>query len=684
MTQSRTILLQDPLEYLIFNGENITLIVESTHHIPALIIDSSENLLFVQVTEQDAGLCLDYVVGNNVRIICDYRSQRLEFDVNVKRYDAKTNIIETAIPHQGQLSNYRHWERTNFELGQNPSLCAEIEIDTILGHRIIKSNQFFEFSYKAISVFVDRSQGLIVPNDIVEKITIKSKKKTIFYATGVVSRISKSDEHDDKLFVVIQLNDPNVKPVLDISPNKRQSDRYIFEKTTDAFIEFTHPFSLSKKVTKILDISNSGISIAMQGSKYAMPPGLLIDNVSMQLPLSARLDIMLRVKGFAQEQGAEEGLKVCMEFVNATPELVKEVTNFVQHKLSCNLQDATSDDIEELWYFYFETRFFYKSKRQQLQNNAVTIKDTFKKLLETNTPLIKKILYKEDGVIKGNVTAIKVFDHSLMVQHLNALKTNSGSAAKEVVRGITSYFMDGKANNASGNRYICFYFRPNNLYPALVFGEAAKLIDNPDICWTYTYQFSLPADSYDYIQDKDIDVYEASVQDLADLETTLIRNDEFNIIRLEGLARETLTNMTITETYKDIGLYRHRRVFVAKDGDTGKRVYAVCCYASAGLNFSELTNSIKLYETQESSRSTQKLINAVCDYALRSYEETAVQNPCLLLKPEQPVPNSFVLHKNYTLFALDIRHTKQFKIATEHVFANFKQFVREKSASSKH
>lgn len=678
MSHSKTILLHDPIEFLIFNRDIISLTFAQTNYINGRITEYSDTTLSIQLDTDELDMASNSI-GSDTLISCNYRSKRLEFNAVIIDYHGETKILTTSFPHQGKLVNYRLLERTFFD-SDNSSLLAEIEIDTTLGHRTFKSNQFFEFSYHAISMFVDRNQGLIVPNDVVDRITIKSKKNTIFQATGKVSRIEKTESDNNRLFIVIQLDDPNAKPILDIEPNKRQSDRFIFENRNDAFVEFVHPFSQSKKMAQLLDISNSGISIIMQGTRYAMPPGLLIEKASMQLPMHTRLDVGLRVKGYYQEIRDSEDLKVSMEFVNATPMLVKEVSNFVQHKLSSHLEDATFEDVNELWHFYFETGFIYKGKRQQLQSNAEVVKETFRLLLKSNTPLLKKILYKEEGIIKGHVTAIKVFDHALMVQHLNALKANSGSAAMQVIRGITSYFLDNRANHVSGNRYICFYYRPDNLYPALVFGEAVNLIDDEDLCWVDTYQFCLPAEDYPVIQNDDIEVYEASSEDLSNLETLLISNNDFNILRLEGLVRETMANMSITEAYERIGLYRYRRVFVAKIKTTGQRIYAVCSYASPGLNFSELTNSIKLFYSSDVKSTAQLLTDAVCAYALQTYLSTPVHNPALLLKSEQPVPASFVIEKNYTLFALDVRHTKKFKDATEHIFANLKEFVRKKKA----
>lgn len=678
MSQSKTIVLQGPIEFLIFNQEIITLFVDQTSFISGHIADRTKDTLLIQLDTHDPDMLINSL-GKEILVSSNYRSKRLEFSITIIEHEPISRVITTSVPHQGQLINHRQWERTCFD-SESRSLRAEIVVDTMQGKRLFESCHLCEFSYQTLSLFVDRKQGLIFPNDFVDSVTIKSNRDAIFHATGKVTRIEKNEVRNDNMFVVIRLDDPNAKPILDIEPNKRHSDRFKFENKTDAFIEFIHPFSQSKKVAQLLDISNSGVSIVLQGSKFAMPPGLVIENVSMQLPMHARLDIKLRVKGYYQEMPNDEDLKVSMEFIDASAMLVKEVSSYVQHLLSNNLQDATYEDIDELWQFYFETGFIYEGKRRQLSTHTDAVRKTLRLLLKSNTPLLKKILYKEDDVIKGHVTAIKVFDNALMVQHLNALKTNSGSAAMQVIRGITSYFLDKTANFVSGNRYVCFYYRPDNMYPALVFGETTKLIDNDEICWTETYQFCLPTENRTLTEDDDIEVFEANVDDLSDLETLLIWNNDYRISRLEGLAREMITEMKISNSYERIGLYRYRKVFVAKMKSTGQTVYAVCNYASPGLNFSELTNSIKLFYDANSTANTQILIDAVCSLALESYQATELHSPVLLLRANQPIPSSFVLEKNYTLWAIDLVYAKKFKDATEHIFANLKEFVRKKKA----
>jgi hypothetical protein len=99
--------------------------------------------------------------------------------------------------------------------------------------------------------------------------------------------------------------------------------------------------------------------------------------------------------------------------------------------------------------------------------------------LSVDNPIVKKIILKEDQEIKGHVSAIRFFDHCWIIQHLNALKVSGGSAAQSMISGIVDFFYDARANANSETFYVMSFYRPDNIYPAIVFGESCRRINDP-------------------------------------------------------------------------------------------------------------------------------------------------------------------------------------------------------------
>ena len=690
-TTPHRIHLNGPLDYLIFTQAPVNLSVngDPTLELIGRITEHGDEGIAVRLSDLD-GFSETELMSAGVAgtLSASYRSMRLEVNVELTSVDWQVGVVVLSASGQGQLIDNRGWQRAKFVSGAAMPQ-ATVTIDTITGERSFVAVELLEFSYQTVSLYLDRTNGLALPNDCVRAMTIHRGRSVLFEATGRVARIDKrrrAPGHQDSYFVVIELDDPNRRPAIDIEPNKRRSDRLMLVERKDAFIEFDHPFLDTTILAYIMDLSNSGLSILIDDPKHALPAGMVIGGASLQLPLRPRFEVGLRVRGH-HTVGApgEHSCKISMAFTDVSPHLVKEVSAFVQRSASEKLVDANSEDSQSLWEFYFETGFIYGKKRRQLQGYSDAVQSTLNRLLDSNTPLLKKILYKEEGAIKGHVTAVKAFDHTLMVQHLNALKAAEGSAAMSVIRGMTSFFLDQSVNSQANNLFVCAYYRPDNLYPSLVFGETARLIDNQTMCWTQDYEFCIlthdraagtPAASRQGIVCR-----ESTSDDWEALETLLIEGRQVGLLRMEGLSREQLTRLAISPEFEKIGLYRYRKVFVAQDEVHGHTAYAVCNYASPGLNFSELTNSIKFFYDGADQTVMKELADALVTRIVESYQATAMSEPVLLLAHGQPVPAGFTVEKTYTLWGLDLAHVKKFRDATEHIFRNLKSFVRQRKAS---
>jgi len=678
--QLNTINLEGPLDFLIFSCSNVYIRLSEKDPVSVMgqIIDRDNGRILVKISSDLKQL------PERVYVSSPYKSRQLYFSAEVIGFDQQNSVYTLQHPSVGSIQNKRQDLRKPFT--DELVFHAEINIDSPT-HRIrFTTSRLVDFSPTTISLLLDRSQGLALPGDIVTKVAIFSSEQRIFESEGSVNRIEMKYhlcKHDDEYLIVIKLGN---KTVVDFSNNRRRSDRTILVNEKSAFVQFYHPFLDQTLLTcPIADLSNSGLSIVLANDIQPMPKGLVVDEGSVQLPLKQRLTISFEVTSVQditveEEYGDGYIQRIGLQLLNVNSAVLKELTNFVQQVNSEYLIDANDEDYYRLWELYFETCFIYGNKRRQIQNFANKAFKTDRILLKSNTPLLKKILYKQDGEIKGHVTAIKIFDHTLIIQHLNARKANGGSAAQSVIRGMTTYFLDYSANQRISNRYVCAYYRPNNLYPSLVFGETADIINDTSMCWTRTYDFCLPSNKAAK-KTGEVICQEASQADLKNLETLLIDNNEHALMRVEGLYRESLVEMNISKEFEKIGLYRYRKVFVARDNASGSSGYAVCTFTSPGVNFSELTNSVKFYYSDVINvRASQSLADALGEVILDAYSRTDMPNCVLLLDRGQPVPVQFAIEKSYTWWVLDLKYVSKFRDATEHIFGNLKQYIRTRKS----
>ena len=684
-SETNSILLEGPIDYLVFSSSKITLqrVGSEIVSFAGEIIDHHEGQAKIRILSSSPGGKVNlFCVGETLLLSAPYKSMQLCFEAEIIDFNDNLKVLTANIANQGILNEKR--TATRKRIGENSTLEADFKIDSLTHNITGRSTHLVDFTSSTVSLLVDRAQGLALPEDVVTSLCIQSNGQPVLNSDGVIERIDMNN-HDykqsDEYLMVINLGENITKTVVDFNTNNRRSDRTILINEKSAFIQFNHPLLDHALLTfRIADLSNSGLSIVMDEIMQPLPKGLLVNNASIQLPFKPRLLVsftVVSVQDIETEDdfGQQYIQRVGLQLSDLTPDALKEITNFVQKDKSEYLIDACDDDYDKLWEFYFETGFIYGSKRKQLQNHAKEVMRTYRILLTSNTSLLKKVLYKQDGEIKGHVNAVKIFDHTLIMQHLNALKASGASAAQAVIRGMTSFLLDYQANKKVSYRYVCSYYRPNNLYPALVFGETANLIKDEKICWTRVYDFCLPSEQPLEIS-QDVKCTEASPEDLKNLEMLLIQQNEQALMRVESLTRESFLTMKVSPEYQKIGLYRYRKVFVAHDPNTSARGYAICTYTSPGINFSELTNSVKFFYSCENSKENTKLADALGQAILKSYQDTTMPNCVLLLSDDQPLPAGYSREKSYVMWVLDINYTSKFREATENIFSNLKHYIR--------
>ncbi len=674
LKNANSIELNKPIDYLIFSRVDVQIEWESGGARKAVIIDRKDNSVLIEL---EPGI--EIKRDEKGTMICPYRGKRLVFDILVQSVDnAQLYICEK--PKFGYLVNERNKTRSKFENAYT-KLKAQIDAETLAGDITFSSARLIDFSWNTISLVLDRDEGILLPNDYIKKITITNADENVIEGSGVVIR---SEHQDGTVLAVIEVLELNKRPEIDIHKNERRSERISMRSRDDAFIEFVHPFVGQKVSAYVHDLSNSGMAIILEANQPVLLQGMLIADASLQLPLRPRIPVTLKIRKIT-ETIKENKLhtRVSIEFYDMTATLDKELTAFVQKSVSENLSYIKSEEYDELWEFYFDTGFIYEDKRRQIQRYSELIKATQKKLILSESPVLKKVVYRSDDKIVANGNALKAFDNTLLLQHLQSLKSNSGEGAKNIIRGMTTFFLDLKTNRKVGNRYVCTYYRPDNLFPSLVFGDVATLIDDPDKCWCTEYQFCLKANiPTNFEQNEKIQCRWANDADKGALEELIINAGDIQWLKLESLNRENITNLAVTNEFVDIGLYRYRRLFVAENTEDGSIGYAICTYSSPGMNLSELTNSVKfVFNTNEIAK--QKiLVNQMIKPILDSYETTEMNDPVLLVKPNQAIPDGFTSEKKYLMWALDLTYIKLFKDNSEHVFANLREFIKKKRALS--
>ncbi len=624
--------------------------------------------------------------NSTIKMSIEYKRQIFVFDTTRIRSESNRHIF--LKPTIASLNNRREFPR--FGLSDSSTVYeVELTVEGTGERTTYRTNHVCDISPTALSIFLPRDHGVVLPGDDVTKITLKLKDAIVLETEGKILRVNTSDKErmQNHYLAVVSLNNSqlNAVPATFDKDRRRATRAYLLEQKS-AFVYSKHPLCSDFEIKgPIVDISKSGMSFLALASKAPLVSGMFIPQIEIQLPMYPREIASARVVSCnVVTEGDDKHLRVQCKFEAASPTLLKSISQVIQAQVQPNVEDATSEDYDQLWEFMFETGFIYGDKRKQIQEYATKTFNTYKKLLKGNSPIVKKILFKDktDESIRGHISAIRFYDNAWLIQHLNALKSkDSASAAQGVLTAITEFFKDHHANKMRGHNFVTCFYRPDNLYPTIVFGEAKKYINNIDICDTEDFDFCLLAEKIQSAPPisliAGLNCREATEKDLHHLEDLLIEKKRFKELRVEGLTASGATNLNVSKSFEEMGLYRFRRVFVASDENDGNAIFAVCNYGSPGLNLSELTNSFRLFCTSEESAIQQRLADFVVPDVLKSYQETELTRPTLLLQAAQPTPMQYTRSRVYRHWIMNTAHVPLFKIACDQTFANLKELVHK-------
>jgi hypothetical protein len=698
-TKEKKVRLDRVLEYCIFCNATMHLHLkdDGRRKYTLNIVGTTGDQIYVELDsrEEDGFESIQKSEGLIARVY--YKQKCLSFDTTllpVEPPKVEGEVVEgtrftLSKPDFGFLTNSRSSFRTN--LAGAFGLTADLAIETQVGKIDLTVAQFLDLSEDALGVFLPRQGELVLPGDEVPSLKLKVGGDTVLDVTGEILRVDLKRTHPElprSYLCVIGLKGPSRSSLAHLpkpSAERRRADRVCLLDQTGAFVQFTHPIFADRHVVgPLADLSTGGLSFLLDSPKSPIMPGMVLKNLEIQLPMQSRFKTTFRVL-FAQSTGADESSRVRLggEMLDVSPELFKAITRTIQTGIHPNLIDASKEDYDELWEFFFESGFIYTDKRKQLQEYARGLFKTYSLLLKADTPIIKKILFKEEGEIKGHVSALKFYDNCWLIQHLNAVKAEGlSSTAEMVLKGIISFFMGAKSAESMGGDFVSCFYRPNNLYPSMLFGESKKLINNPSICDIEELDFCLTKKAGETghleVVDPNCSLSEATDAELEELENLLVEQGRFHLLRVEGITRDKVRNIKVSQEFQKLGLYRYRKVWVARWQNTEKKVFAVCNFSSPGLNLSELTNSFRLFASTPDFAHNLDLMNRLCRHVISAYANTEMPNAVLLLDKEQPTPTSFERVRSYTYWHIDARHVPLFKEVSQQIFSNLKDFIRKR------
>ena len=395
----------------------------------------------------------------------------------------------------------------------------------------------------------------------------------------------------------------------------------------------------------LIDLSTSGLAFLAHFAEDVVPLGMRLPRIDVRLPDGSVVRTRGRIRSILPRTGPDgvAALARCgVAFEELSLPSQVRLADALMHAGIPGVEDATGLSFDELWRFMMDTGFLYPEKVARLTPQLPQLKRTLTTLLETPNPLFKTLVFKNPE-LQGHLSAVRAYRHTWIVQHLATRKEGAGrlAAARLLNLGITDY-----SEQLPDMHWLRVYFRPNNRWPARVFGRFARRIADPEIL--RPADLRLPRLAHLPGAEAPSRAHPSRRRPRGRARRgAALRRDRADADPDGGgpLARGALPPRA-SSRYEGLGLERRREVLLAER--SGRLVgFALLEISSPGLNFSELTNTFRLY-TQESSA---EVTGALAAAARARYGELG-RTGCIALAEPQQIPTleamGFVMSKSYT------------------------------------
>jgi hypothetical protein len=237
--------------------------------------------------------------------------------------------------------------------------------------------------------------------------------------------------------------------------------------------------------------------------------------------------------------------------------------------------------VEQIFALYERTGFLYPDKAARLRPQLVLVRNNWRKMLRAGESLLYILTAGDEKRGMASLAVWRTAPHGWMSQHLvsddNPFASRAvmlAAAAGKILRGVDD------AQN---------WFRPENRFPARVFGSMAYTIGE-SLCSVQRHSyFALPRNlKFSWNSRVRAVPYEPSHRQALSSIASATRGSVY--IAGEDLLGDVELH-TVNEMYRSVGLRRTRSVWLAYQGTRGEPVGAVIAYRGPlGINFSYLEN----------------------------------------------------------------------------------------------
>ena len=416
---------------------------------------------------------------------------------------------------------------------------------------------------------------------------------------------------------------------------------------------FEHPFIKKQVQREIFDISTTGFSVCDKSDEVVLIPGMIIPD--MIITYAGILKIRCKAQVIYRKEGDDQvrfGLVILdMDLTNYNH--LNQVLNNMHGADTGMLNEV---NLDALWEFFFDTDFIYPKKYKIIQSFKDNFRDIYRRLYEGAPEIAKHFTYQINGRIYGHISMLRAYDRTWMVHHHAARPLGGKPIGLVVLKQLIYYLNDFRRVPSANMDFVITYFRPENKFPARVFGGFAKDHGHPQHCSLdlFTY-LTYPTGKTSKNLPPGWSLRACSASDLWEFEQ-FYRNHSGGLF-WSILKRESRQNKpSIEEVFAASGFIRRWQTFALTCIDQTK-AFIIAEESDAGINLSNLLNGFKVFVVDPDIHQ-DILFGAIAELT----GHRSLESASLLIFPEDYAQRAGIGYekKQYLLWILDTQFGNEY------------------------
>jgi len=441
----------------------------------------------------------------------------------------------------------------------------------------------------------------------------------------------------------------------DQDPIKRFMKKIIrntrYQLTPQPSISFEHPLTKKKVQRMISDISTSGFSVDEPADEGVLMPGMVIPDLVINYAGILKMKCKAQVV-YRKDEG-KKTIRCGLAILDMDIRTYSRLSQIIANYQDANNYVSSEVDVDALWEFLFDTGFIYPKKYNLFQSYKEDFKETYRKLYQENPEIARHFTYEKNGKIYAHMSMVRAYDRSWVIHHHAARPMMGKRTGFMVLKQIMNYINGVYLLPSAKMDYVMCYFRPDNRFPDMMFGDFARSLANQKGCSLDLYAYiPFPTGGPMSILPEGWSLKESSPLEVWEFDLFYRNNSGGLLVDAFGLKPKMSNGENLSRVFSRLGFFRNWRVYSLLFERELKAVFIVN-QSDMGINLSELLNSITVTVIDPKGLSWDILSRAIENFT-GGYKIDNI--PVMIYPLEYAKENNIPFEKEYYLWILSLQY----------------------------